>query len=129
MKFSLVIHSAPYSSQAALSAFNFAEAAVANGHQIYRLFFYGDGVHNTSSLAVVSQDEQNLPQQWATLCEENSIDTVACVSSAIKRGVVNAEEADRYELASHNLADFADISGLGQMIDAINESDRVINFG
>lgn len=129
MKFTLVIHQAPQSEQAALSAYNFAQAAVANGHHIYRLFFYGDGVHNTSTLTVTPQDETNLPQQWARFCETNQIDAVACVSSAIKRGIINEEERRRYELEANNLASFADISGLGQLIDAINESDRVINFG
>lgn len=129
MKFSIVVHSAPYSRQASQSALNFAEALLASGHSIYRLFFFGDGVHNASSLVIPPQDEIDIPAVWQALIERHGIDAVVCVSSALKRGVINKSEANRYELNQFNLREGFTISGLGQLIDATTNSDRVINFG
>lgn len=129
MKFSLVIYAAPYSSEAAASALRFAKAVLEQGHELYRLFFFGDGVHNTSKLAVVAQDEVNLQKEWHELIQKHDLDSVICVSSAIKRGVVDQGEANRYELSCANSYSSSEITGLGELIDATMHSDRVINFG
>jgi tRNA 2-thiouridine synthesizing protein D len=130
VKFSIVIHAAPYSDQAATSAWQFCNALLAAGHSIYRLFFYQDGVHNLSALAVPAQDEIDLPSEWRTLIEKHQIDTVACVSSALKRGLLDKREAERHEKnGAASLMKAAELSGLGQLIDACLVSDRVISFG
>ncbi len=129
MKFSLVIYSAPYSSEAAASAFRFANTLLEQGHELYRLFFFGDGVHNASKLTVLAQDEQNLQQQWHELIQRHNLDSVICVSSAIRRGIVNQAEADRHSLSGASAYDSSGIAGLGQLIDATMHSDRVVNFG
>lgn len=129
MKFSLVIYAAPYSAEAAGSAYRFAKAALDEGHEIYRLFFYSDGVHNTNSLSVSAQDEFDLPEHWHKLIERYDLDSVACVSSAIKRGVVNAQESERHELDAVSIQSSTDIAGLGQLIDAVLHSDRLLQFG
>jgi tRNA 2-thiouridine synthesizing protein D len=54
---------------------------------------------------------------------------VTCVSSALKRGIVDAREARRHELLGHNLREPAVLSGLGQLVDASLASDRTISFG
>ena len=56
MKFSIVVYAAPYSAEAAATAFNFTRSVLEQGHDIYRLFFFGDGVHNASRLSVAAQD-------------------------------------------------------------------------
>ncbi len=129
MKFTIVVHSAPYSSQAATSAWQFCNALLDSGHEIYRLFFYQDGVHNTTQLCVPPQDEINLPLEWQKLIKRHDIDAISCVSSALKRGILDGTEADRHEKNCHNLADATSLSGLGQLIEACLVADRVINFG
>jgi tRNA 2-thiouridine synthesizing protein D len=129
MIFTLVVHSAPYSTEAPASAYRFAKAALADGHSIYRLFFFGDGVHNGSRLTVVAQDDVNWQKQWQELIAQYELDAVVCVSSAIKRGVLNEGESARYELDAVSLTEHAQISGLGQLVDAALQSDKVINFG
>jgi tRNA 2-thiouridine synthesizing protein D len=129
MKFSIVVYAAPYSSEAAASAYNFCKAALAQGHDIYRLFFFGDGVHNASSLAVAPQDENNLQQLWHALIQQHDLDSVICVSSALKRGIVDTQEAGRHDLLGASAYDSSEISGLGQLVDATANSDRVVNFG
>jgi tRNA 2-thiouridine synthesizing protein D len=126
--FTLIIQGAPYASQAALSALHFCEAALAAGHQIHRLFFFQDGVHNASALIVPPQDEFHVPQAWQRLIQQHGIDAIVCASSALKRGVLSDEEAVRYEKVKGNLLAGFTIGGLGQLVEAITNSDRVLNF-
>ena len=125
--FTLVVYGAP-DSQSSSTAFNYAQALLRAGHQIYRLFFYQDGVFNACSFNIPPQDEENLPESWQALIQEHKLDAVVCVASALKRGIVNDAEAERYELAASNLREGFEISGLGQLIDGVIQSDRVINF-
>jgi tRNA 2-thiouridine synthesizing protein D len=129
VKFSIVIYAAPYSTESAATALRFAESLIQQGHVLYRLFFFGDGVHNASKLTVVAQDEINLQLQWSKLIEEHDIDSVICVSSALRRGVLDQTEAERHELGTASAYESSEVAGLGQLIDAALHSDRVINFG
>ena len=128
MKFSIIINGAPWSSPAAYSALRFAEAVLAGGHQIHRLFFYQDGVHNGSAFAVAPQDEVDIPARWQALISKHGIDAVVCAASALKRGIIDSAEADRYEKQGHNLLPGFTISGLGQLVDAMGQADRVVSF-
>lgn len=129
MKFAIVVYSSPYTSEAARSALQFSRAVLCQGHEIYRLFFFGDGVHNANRLAVTAQDEENIQKAWDSLIRENDIDAVVCVTSALKRGILNATEAKRHEKDSSALLDSFEIAGLGQLVDATAKSDRIVNFG
>lgn len=126
--FALVVRGAPYSSQSALSAYRFACAALEAGHGITRLFFNEDGVYNACASIVPPQDELHLPQAWQALVKVHGLDAVVCVSSALKRGVLDAGEAQRYGIASSNLLDGFVIGGLGQLVAATLEADRVLTF-
>ncbi len=128
MKFSIIINGAPWSSPAAFSALKFAEAVVDGGHEIYRLFFFQDGVHNGSAFAVAPQDEVDIPKRWHALISEHDLDAVVCAASALKHGLLDAGEAARYDRTGHNLLPGFDISGLGQLVDALNQADRVVTF-
>ena len=129
MKFSIVVYAAPYSSEAATTAYNFTRSLLEQGHEIYRLFFFSDGVHNTNRLAVVAQDETNLQQCWHRLIENYELESVACVSSAIKRGIIDERESGRHELEAVSIHSSSEIAGLGQLIDAAIQSDRLVSFG
>ncbi len=129
MIFSLAIYSAPFSSQASDSAYRFADALLAEGHTLYRVFFYQEGVHNSSCLLTPAQDEPNLFSKWQTLAAKHKIDLVVCIAAALKRGILDKDEAERYERSAHNLGDGFIISGLGQLVDAALMSDRLISFG
>ncbi len=129
MKLTVLVHAAPYSSQAAYSAYRFSASALAAGHEIYRLFFYYDGVHNSNSLSIQAQDEFDLIAAWRTLIDTHQLDAISCVSSALKRGILDAQEAARYEKSASNLAEEFTLSGLGQLVEASMMSDRVVSFG
>jgi tRNA 2-thiouridine synthesizing protein D len=128
IRFSILVQDAPYASQAATSALHFTRAALDAGHQIYRLFFYQSGVLNASALLVPPQDEWHLPRLWQELVNAHGIDAVVCVSSALRHGVVSAEEARRHELPSASLLPGFTLGGLGQWVEAMLESDRHLSF-
>ena len=129
LRYVLLINAAPQSGEAAKSALRFAEALLKMGHHIERLFFYGDGVMNASNLTVMPQDETNLPAAWNALIEANDLSSVVCVSSAIRRGIVDSAEAQRHELPASSCYTSSEIGGLGQLIEALSNCDRTLSFG
>ncbi|MCK5894616.1 MAG: sulfurtransferase complex subunit TusD [Endozoicomonadaceae bacterium] len=129
MQYTLAIYGAPYSTQACQTALNFSHAALNRGHTIYRVFLYQDAVHTASSLAVPPQDEIDLYQEWQQLATHYDIDMVVCISAALRRGMLDQAESERYKKNHFNLADGFTISGLGQLVDGAIQSDRLITFG
>lgn len=129
MIFSIAVYGAPHSSQASHSALQFARAVLAEGHQLYRVFFYQDGIHNATSLAAVPQDEPDLVAGWQALGLEQGVDLVVCIAAALRRGILDETEQSRYEKTAHNLASGFVLGGLGQLMDASVSSDRLITFG
>lgn len=129
MNFTLVVNAAPYSSEAAHTALQFARALLRADHDIYRVFFFGDGVHNANRFAVTAQDEENVQKAWDQLIRDNDIDSVVCVTSALKRGIMDDGEAKRHEVKGNSILPSSSIAGLGQLVDATMKSDRVISFG
>ena len=99
------------------------------GHELLRVFFYHDGVHAASSLAAPPQDEADIPLHWQIFAREHDVELTACIASCLRRGVLNETEAERYEKDGANLAPGFTISGLGQLIDAAINADRIITFG
>lgn len=129
MKFAIVVRSGPLASEGSRSALRFARAALASGHSLERVFFHGEGTYNASSLTVAPQDEDDLTDAWAELGRQQQLDLVICVASALKRGVLDEQEAERYEKAGANMRPEFVISGLGQLADAALGVDRLVTFG
>jgi tRNA 2-thiouridine synthesizing protein D len=129
VKFSIQVNEGPYQHQAADTAYQFAKAAIAAGHEIFRIFFYHDGVNNATRLAVPPQDDRNIAKQWSELAKEHNLDMVVCIAAAQRRGLMDADEAKRQGLDANNITEGFRISGLGQLIEAGIESDRLIVFG
>ncbi|MBL4681047.1 MAG: sulfurtransferase complex subunit TusD [Pseudomonadales bacterium] len=129
MKFSIAIYGGPNDSQAPLSALHFAKAVLSSGHTLYRVFFYNEAVVVANELMVAPQDELNLNQAWSEFSKNHDIDLVVCIASALRRGMLNESEANRYEKNNHNISPAFTVSGLGQLIDAGIQSDRLVSFG
>lgn len=129
MKYTLVVLGAPFTSNAGRSALNFAEALARSEHEIFRVFFYQDGIHQTSAIHSTPQGEDALTQAWQTFCQSNKIDAVTCIAAAARRGIVNDAERARHNLEHSNLAGEYDLSGLGQLVEAMAVSDRTVTFG
>ena len=115
MRLSLLVQGEPCTSSAPVNALAFARAAVAKGHEIGRVFFYKDAALLGSRFTV---DEENLRDGWTTLAAEADFELAVCISAGARRGVVE----------EHSLAGGFTIVGLGQMIEAMEESDRLVAF-
>ena len=127
MKYTLAIHGAPYASQSAQHGIAFAEALLRQAHTIERIFFFHEGVLQALSTPVAPQGEEDLLQKWQALSAQG-VELAVCIASGIKRGVLSEEERARYEKTSNSLAEPFTLVGLGQLISAINEADRYIEF-
>ena len=129
MKFALQVNDSPYDSQAGETAFQFSKAALAAGHQIFRVFFYYDGIYHGLRFANPPEDECQITQRWGELANSHGIDLVLCISAAQRRGLLSRDEAQRQQKLDDDLADGFKITGLGQLVEAMLEADRFIVFG
>lgn len=87
------------------------------------------GVYNGSVQSVFPQDELNPVNDWDKLHTDHNVELLLCVSSALKRGILDETEANRYEQTAANIHPAFVIGGLGQLVDATAQSDRLITFG
>ncbi|MHB1677684.1 MAG: sulfurtransferase complex subunit TusD [Sulfuriferula sp.] len=118
MKFGIMVSEGPYTHQATDTAYQFVKAALAKGHQIHRVFFYHDGVNNSTKLTEPPQDDRNIVNRWSKLAEEHGVDLVVCIAAALRRGIKD-----------ENLANGFRISGLGQLVESGIQADRLVVFG
>ncbi len=129
MKFGIQVNEGPYQHQASDTAYQFTKAALEKGHEIYRVFFYHDGVNNGTRLATPPQDDRNITTRWAELADKYDLDLVVCVAAAQRRGIADTDEAKRNSKDTDNIHPRFHISGLGQLIEAGIQSDRLMVFG
>lgn len=118
MKFGILVNEGPYTHEASDSAYQFAVAALAAGHAVPRVFFYHDGVYNGSALTEPPRDDRQIVSRWAELAQAHGIDLVVCVAAGLRRGI-----------REQNLAPGFRISGLGQLVEAGIQNDRLVVFG
>ncbi len=129
MKYSLLVLGSPQSSLAPFSALKFAKAAITKGHKVSRVFFYEDGVHIANRFSTPPRDEINIRSEWEAFRKAHDTDLVVCIAAAVKRGVLDDREAKRYEIAEQgNISESFELSGLGQLVEATETSDRLITF-
>lgn len=129
MKLAVMVNEGPYQHQSADSALQFTKAALDKGHEVFRVFFYHDGVNNGTRFGVPPQDDRNITVQWSELAEKHNIDLVVCVAAAQRRGILDENEAKRHGKDGDNIANGFRISGLGQLIEAGIQCDRLVVFG
>jgi len=129
VKLAVLVNEGPYQHQAADSAYQFVSAAVAAGHEVLRVFFYHDGVNNGSRLMTPPQDDRHIQKRWTALALDKGVDLVLCVAACQRRGMVDEGEAERNGKDATNIAEGFRISGLGQLIEAGIEADRLVTFG
>jgi len=118
MKIGLLINEGPFTHQASDSAYRFAVAALAKGHEIFRVFFYNDGVYNCNKLSAPQSDDRDVVALWSALAKEHEIDLVVCIAAALRRGIKDEVVAEGFR-----------ISGLGQLVEAGIQADRMLVFG
>ena len=129
MIYSLLVLSSPVSGHGSRHASQFARSLLARGHGIHRVFFLDTGVVAASAVRVLPQDEVDFSKEWIELAERHAVELIICVSSALKQGMLDPQEATRHDRQFATIHPAFTISGLGQLVDACAHSDRMITFG
>ena len=93
------------------------------------MFFYHDGVNNGTRLMVPPSDDRNIQKRWTELAEKHKLDLVVCIAAAQRRGLLDDSEAKRHGKDASNIAPSFRISGLGQLVEAGIQADRLVVFG
>jgi tRNA 2-thiouridine synthesizing protein D len=127
--YSLQVLSSPASGNCAQTAAAFAQSVIERGHSIHRVFFLDAGTYAGAAAAIFPQDEADRIKPWIELAEQHGVELILCISSALKRGMLDESEALRYEKQASTVHPSFTISGLGQLVDASANSDRLITFG
>lgn len=114
MRINLLVQGAPLATSAPHTALRFAAAVLDAGHDIRRVFFYKDAVQVGNRFAA---DEDCQRSQWRALAERGGFELALCIAAAERRGIVEATLADGFAIV-----------GLGQLVDAMETSERLVTF-
>lgn len=126
MIYALLITASPTSSRSGLSALRFARAVLARGHRLPLVFFLDEGTLTGGQSATTPSDETDLLAGWVAL--GGNTERVLCVSSALRRGLRDADAAAR-EGAIATVHPAFRLGGLGELVEALASCDRVVTFG
>ena len=118
----LLITSAPTSIHA-WHALGLAQA-LQSKNEDFQVFFYQDAVMVANDLQWLPDDQRQLKSEWQKL----SIRLPVCVSAALLRGITDQDNAKRHLLHQHNLAAGFELVGLGELADAVQSADRLLQF-
>ncbi|MFV0277633.1 MAG: sulfurtransferase complex subunit TusD [Parahaliea sp.] len=127
MHYSLLVLAPP--GPTSYTALHFARAVCAGGHRLERVFFLDAGVANGLATAVPPQGERDLTALWRELAGEHGVELVLCISSAIRRGLLDATEARRHERSAVTVDPAFTLGGLGLLVEATLNTDRLLTFG
>ncbi|AKJ40931.1 sulfurtransferase complex subunit TusD [Pragia fontium] len=128
LSYALLVTGPAYGTQQATSAWLFSQALIEKGHKIQSVFFYREGVNNANQLVSPASDEFHLVTAWQTLAEQQGTLLHVCVAAALRRGVVDKQEAELQKLPVANLQSGFVLSGLGSLAEAMLTCDRIVQF-
>lgn len=125
-RFSVFLNQSPFTFDSHIQAIGFI-SRLPEGDSIDRVFFYQDatlaGLNNQQPI----QGQPSICDLWQDAAKATGAPLQSCIANSLRRGVFNQEEASRYNTTA-NLADGFELSGLGEMADAIANSDAIIQF-
>ncbi|KAF7769797.1 tRNA 2-thiouridine synthesizing protein D [Pseudoalteromonas citrea] len=114
-KFVLSLHSGVSDHLTLHNLSRFADAVLAEGHQIPCIFLYQDGVYHASQNLQLASDELNIAEIWQSLFNRG-ISLILCVTAAEKRGIDTA-----------NTGIFK-VAGLAEFAMLTAQSDKWVQF-
>ncbi|QCI19046.1 sulfurtransferase complex subunit TusD [Buchnera aphidicola] len=126
MKYTILVTGSLYGTQNASTAFLFCKSLIKMNQTLNSIFFYCDGVLNANIINKVPVDEFDLVEGWQKLHKKYNVQLYVCASAALRRGIV--EDNTILQFKKGNLAPFFKFSGLLELGNSINISDRIIQF-
>ncbi|MDT8406521.1 MAG: DsrE family protein [Methylococcales bacterium] len=120
MRLALQLNHDPIDTELGNRAWQCAQTALTEGHELVRIFFY----HHAVSYAF-SHDPNHTAfrPNWSELARAHDLDLVVCVSAALRRGWLNEAQLS----PAHLLPGFR-VAGLGLWAEAVVLADRVKVF-
>jgi tRNA 2-thiouridine synthesizing protein D len=117
MRYLLLVLTPPDLGPSARHALQFARAIARSEHEIACVFFFDAGALTARS-SEAAPEEDDLRDGWHTLAREHGVHLVACVASAQRFGTAgDGQRQGEFEIA-----------GLGALIEASVDADRVLTF-
>ncbi|QPG06916.1 sulfurtransferase complex subunit TusD [Salinimonas marina] len=123
--YSILITHPPSDVTQTIAAQQFSQQLCMQGHSLNNVFFYGEGIHHANALSRVPSDEHAVYQHWCEVQRTTNCELLVCITAAVKRGVVSAEEA---EDNMYNLRPPFAQAGLGEFFSALHECQKVVQF-
>lgn len=110
LTYTLVVNRGPNQGDEHRRALRFAQALGKRGHRLRRVFFYGDGADTGLP------EHAQMAASWGALAntQNNELELILCSAAAERLGITRAP--NRFIIA-----------GLGSLIEAGIDSDRVLN--
>lgn len=123
---SIFLNQSPFTYNSHLQAMDYIRS-LPDTEQLERVFFYQDatlaGLKNQQPI----QGQASIMELWQQLASDRGFALQSCIANSLRRGIFNGEEAQRYDRQA-NLADQFELTGLGEMAEAVIGSDRIVQF-
>lgn len=128
LTYCIIVTGPHYGTEQASSAYLFANALIKKGHKIAQIFFYREGVVNASKLVSPANDEFDLPKAWLLFAKKYHIPLQVCVAAALRRGIIDEQQAIEQGIDAYNMAPEFELSGLGTLAQTMLTCSRVVQF-
>ncbi|MBL4882062.1 MAG: sulfurtransferase complex subunit TusD [Oleispira sp.] len=127
LSYTIILTQSPALSESHLTAQGLVSELIAQGDKIDRIFFYQDAAFVGLKSQIPGQGLQPSYQGWLDLQQKQNFPLQICIANALRRGIVDKTEAQRYQCLETLQAGFQ-LSGLGEIADACQSSDRIITL-
>lgn len=118
--FVIFVNTAPLNSINGRHAIKFCQAAMAAGHQIQQIFFYGDGVNHANCHALPVSGETPTLAQWIDIKRISGAPLNLCITAAEKRGLVSA--GNHHESVSEAFS----VCGMADYFSALHQNEPTL---
>ena len=127
LNYTIILTQSPALSESHTTAQRLIAELIINGDNIDRVFFYQDAAYVGLKSQIPGQGLQASFIGWLNLQQQQSFPLQICIANALRRGVIDSTEANRYE-ALETLQSGFQLCGLGEIAEACQSSDRIITL-
>lgn len=127
LSYTIILTQSPALSESHLTAQRLVSELIRHGDKIDRIFFYQDAAFIGLKSQIPGQGLQASHQGWLDLQQQQSFPLQICIANALRRGIVDETEAQRYQGLETLQAGFQ-LTGLGEIADACQSSDRIVTL-
>lgn len=127
LSYTIILTQSPALSESHATAQRLVAELINNGDIIDRVFFYQDAAYIGLKTQIPGQGLQASFDGWLNLQKQNNFPLQICIANALRRGIVDNTEAERYQQLETLQSGFQ-LCGLGEIAEACQTSDRIITL-